>query len=60
MKSWFFLPERCTLQILFDQAEIPARDPIWNFEASGLKDPHPVSAAIYNARLETFRNFCEG
>ncbi|MBH9818773.1 conjugal transfer protein TraC, partial [Clostridioides difficile] len=29
IKAWFFLPERCTLQVFFDQSEIPARDPIW-------------------------------
>lgn len=60
LKSWFSLPEKCTLQILFDQSHIPARDPIWNFEASGFKDPHPVSKALYEARLETFKNYCEG
>jgi len=60
LKSWFSLPEKCTLQILFDQSHIPARDPIWNFEASGFKDPHPVSKAIYEARLDTLRKFCEG
>ena len=60
LKSWFLLPERCTLQILFDQSHIPARDPIWNFETSGFKDAHPVSEAIYKARLETFKSFCEG
>lgn len=60
LKSWFFLPERCTLQILFDQGHIPARDPIWNFETSGFKHAHPVSEAIYKARLETLKGFCEG
>lgn len=60
LKSWFSLPEKCTLQILFDQSHIPARDPIWNFEASGFKDSHPVSKDIYEARLETFKNYCEG
>lgn len=60
LKSWFFLPERCTLQILFDQAEIPARDPVWDFDKTGFAAPHPVSAAIYRTRLETFRSFCEG
>ena len=60
MKSWFFLPERCTLQVLFDQAEIPARDPVWNFDKTGFNAPHPVSAAIYKSRLETFQSFCQG
>lgn len=60
LKSWFLLPERCTLQILFDQAHIPARDPVWNFETSGFKCAHPISEAIYKARLETLKGFCEG
>lgn len=60
LKTWFQLPERCTLQILFDQSHIPARDPVWNFESSGFKHAHPVSEAIYKARLETFKGFCEG
>ena len=60
LKSWFFLPERCTLQVLFDQSHIPARDPVWKFESSGFKDPHPVSRALYEARLKTFQGFCEG
>ena len=53
LKSWFFLPEHCTLQLLFDQAHIPARDPVWKL--SGFKNPHPVSKALYEARLDTFR-----
>ena len=60
LKSWFFLPEKCTLQIVFDQGHIPARDPIWTFEASGLKNPNTVSKAIYEARLETLKSYCEG
>lgn len=60
LKAWFLLPERCTLQVLFDQSHIPARDPIWNFETSGFSHAHPVSEAIYKARLETFKSFCEG
>lgn len=60
LKSWFQLPEKCTLQVLFDQSHIPARDPIWKFESSGFKAPHPVSKAIYEARLEKFKSFCEG
>jgi hypothetical protein len=60
MKAWFFLPERCTLQVFFDQSEIPARDPIWNFEASGFKNAHPVAESIYKARLSRFQSFCEG
>lgn len=60
LKSWFSLPERCTLQILFDQSEIPARDPVWSFSASGYPEPHPVSEALYKARLELFKGYCEG
>lgn len=60
LKSWFFLPEKCTLQILFDQAHIPSRDPVWNFETSGFKHAHPTSEAIYRARLEKLKSFCEG
>ncbi len=60
LKSWFLLPEKCTLQLVFDQAHIPARDPIWKFETSGFNNPHPISKAIYEARLETLKSFCEG
>jgi hypothetical protein len=60
LKSWFFLPERCTLQILFDQAEIPSRDPVWEFSSSGYTKAHPVSEALYKSRLELFKSFCEG
>ena len=52
LKSWFSLSEKCTLQILFDQSHIPARDPIWKFEASGFKAPHPISKAIVNYSKE--------
>jgi hypothetical protein len=58
LKSWFFLPERCTLQLLFDQSHIPARDPVWNFV--DFKNPHPVSKSLYDARLQIFKSFCEG
>ncbi len=60
LKSWFFLPEKCTLQIVFDQAHIPSRDPIWTFETSGFKNPHPISKTIYEARLENLKSYCEG
>ncbi|WP_305808405.1 TraC family protein, partial [Staphylococcus epidermidis] len=30
LKSWFFLPENCTLQVHFDQGYIPARDRVWS------------------------------
>ncbi|MGE3680310.1 MAG: TraC family protein [Bdellovibrionales bacterium] len=60
LKSWFFLPEKCTLQVLFDQAHIPARDPVWNFATSGFKHSHPISEAIYKARLETLKGFSGG
>ena len=58
LKSWFFLPEKCTLQFLFDQSHIPSRDPIWN--APHFTNPHPASKAIYDARLDLFKSFCEG
>src|ERR1700722_15045977 len=48
LKSWFFLPEHCTLQLLFDQAHIPARDPVWR--QTDFKSPNPVSKALYEAR----------
>jgi hypothetical protein len=60
LKSWFFLPERCTLQLLFDQAEIPARDPVWAFSSAGYPNPHPVSEALYKERLALFKSLCEG
>ena len=59
LKSWFFLPERCTLQLLFDQTEIPSRDPVWNFSSSGYTNPHPVSEALYRERLALFKGLCE-
>lgn len=58
LKSWFFLPEKCTLQLLFDQSYIPARDPVW--KESHFSNPHPASKALYGARLEVFKNYCEG
>ncbi len=60
LKSWFFLPEKCTLQVLFDQTHIPARDAIWKFENKGFSNPHPKSEEIYQARLKTFQSYCEG
>ncbi|GHT97383.1 hypothetical protein FACS1894126_1320 [Alphaproteobacteria bacterium] len=58
LKSWFFLPENCTLQVHFDQGYIPARDRVWSLKAA--EDGHPVSVALYNARVKTFQSFCEG
>jgi hypothetical protein len=60
LKSWFQLPEKCTLQVLFDQSHIPSRDPIWKFESTGFKNPHPISRGLYEARLEKLKSFCEG
>lgn len=56
LRSWFSLPEKCTLQILFDQALIPARDPAWS--SMPFPDGHPVARAIYEARLKTFQKLC--
>lgn len=60
LKSWFFLPENCTLQILFDQGHIPARDPVWDFKNTGFTKAHPVSKSLYEERLKLFKSFCEG
>lgn len=60
LKSLFNLPENCTLQVLFDQAYIPARDKIWESCLSHFKSPHPISAEIYKSRVELFKSYCEG
>lgn len=58
LKAWFNLPENCTLQLLFDQSHIPARDHVWT--ENSFPDAHPFAARIHDARMATLRSFCEG
>ncbi|HEX7676327.1 MAG TPA: TraC family protein [Bdellovibrio sp.] len=60
LKSWFFLPEKCTLQVLFDQSYIPARDKVWTQIKNSFPSSNPFSQAILDARIEMFKNACEG
>ena len=60
MKNWFMLPENYTLQVLFDQANIPARDPVWENLPSEFANGHSVSMAIHQSRMSLFKDYCEG
>ncbi len=58
LKSWFTLPENCTLQILFDQSALASRDPELAALSQSYPDGHSVSRALFDARLSQVREAC--
>jgi hypothetical protein len=60
LKSWFSLPENCTLQFLFDQSYIPKRDRVWAEVLNTFNSPHPVANRILSERVKLFKSYCEG
>jgi hypothetical protein len=58
LKSWFMLPENCSLQILFDQKMVSALDPSLAKMESAYPDGHAVSTALFAERLKTFKDAC--
>ena len=58
LKSWFILPENCTLQILFEQSPISERDELFDKFTSHYKDAHSVSKTLFQARLAQLRSAC--
>ncbi len=58
LKSWFNLPTNCTLQILFDQGFVAARDSCFPQFIDRYPEPHPVSKALLEARVNQIRGAC--
>lgn len=59
LKSWFSFSERYTLQVLFDQSCIPARDQIWRDYEKSYPEGHPMSQRLFSDRLTKMRESCE-
>ena len=58
LKPWLSLPSNCTLQILFEQKRIPAKnEKIKEIEAS-YKKSHPVSQILFNEKVSSLKKEC--
>ena len=58
LKSWFMLPENCSLQILFDQRMLSPLDKrLANLEQV-YPAAHPVSEALFSERLKIVKDVC--
>lgn len=60
LKTWFSFSERYSMQVLFDQSFIPARDGIWKQIETAFPDGHPVSQRLFSDRIHALREACEG
>lgn len=58
LKSWFNLPENCTLQILFDQSYISKLDEKFIEYETAFPESHPVSRMLYEKRLNLIMDNC--
>lgn len=58
LKSWFTLPENCSLQILFDQAAISQHDVELRQISQHFEKAHPVSQILFESRLGKIRSAC--
>ncbi len=58
LKTWFNLPTNCTLQVLYDQANISALDPLFDDIERYYPTPHPVSKALFTRRVAAIKQAC--
>ncbi len=58
LKSWFNLPEICTMQILFDQSYISRLDRRFSQYEVDYPEGHPVSKMLFERRLRTIKDNC--
>lgn len=58
LKTWFSLPEECTLQLIFDQNLISPRDRRFKDLEAGSHQGHPVSEELFSTRLATVKAAC--
>lgn len=58
LRSWFTLPENCTLQILFEQTAVSGQDKLWDTISSRYPKAHSVSKALFDARLSQIKSSC--
>ena len=59
LKNWFSLPERCTLQILYDQSDLRSTDPVFKNLESSYENAHSVSKMLFEKRLEMLKDTCD-
>jgi len=58
LKSWFNLPSNCTLQILFDQANISALDATFSGIERFYPSPNPISKLLFERRIQEIKQAC--
>jgi hypothetical protein len=58
LKSWFTLPENCTLQVLFEQSYLSRLDPVFAQIENYYPTPHPVSKLLFERRLSEIKAAC--
>lgn len=58
LKSFFTLPENCTLQFLFDQSFISSFDKQISDIESLYSKGHPVSNLVFKERIKSFKKSC--
>ena len=58
LKSWFNVPTNCVLQVLFEQAHVSPRDPVFRSVRQKYPDPHPVSKHLFEAKVKRIEEAC--
>ncbi len=58
-KTFFKMPENCSVQIIHEQKAIAKRDKVWNQVKNAYPFPSVVSEKILDDRIELYKNFCE-
>ncbi len=59
LRSWFTLPECCTLQILFDQKELTSTEHVFDELSAAYESPHSVSKMLCEKRIEMIKKSCD-
>ena len=58
LKAWFDLPTNCSLQVIYDQAYISSLDSAFAQIENYFPNPHPVSKALFQERLNQVKGAC--
>lgn len=59
LKPWFSLPENCSLQVLFEQANISSFDKQIKELEESYPNAHPVSKMLFDSKLKVLKDSCK-
>lgn len=57
-KTFFKVPENCTIQVIHEQGAVSPRDPIWSWINDAYKEPSTISDRILEERISLYRELC--